>query len=113
KSWVNRLCVAPKIFFAEMIWSPLSKSAEKVENTAAIPEANANPLSAPSILQTLSINSVVFGLEYLEYTLRSFSSAKEARISSASSNPKLEVRYIGVECSKNWVRPVWVRMASV
>jgi hypothetical protein len=33
-----------------------------VEYTAAIPEAKAKPAVAPSILQTLSTNSLVFGL---------------------------------------------------
>ena len=33
-----------------------------VEYTAAIPDAKAKPAAAPSIAQTLSTNSLVFGL---------------------------------------------------
>jgi hypothetical protein len=55
----------------------------------------------------------VFGLENLLYKLRSFSSEKEARISSASSKTKLEVKYNGVECSENCVLSVCVLMAIV
>jgi hypothetical protein len=54
-----------------------------VEYTAAIPEAKAKPAVAPSILQTLT-NSLVFCCN--DYRYFWFSSANEARMSSASSN---------------------------
>src|SRR5690606_27080407 len=44
---------------------------------------------------------------------RSFSSAKEALMSSASSNTKLEVRYSGEECSRFALRSICARMARV
>ncbi len=50
----------------EITWSPVFNKDAKVEYTAAMPDAKAKPLSAPSILHTLSINSEELGLEYLE-----------------------------------------------
>ncbi len=66
KICVSSVCVEPKTERQDTTWSPESKRAAKVEKTAAIPEANAKPSSAPSILQTFSIHSEVFGFAYRE-----------------------------------------------
>ena len=56
---------------------------------------------------------LLLGLVNRLYMFRCFSSAKEARISSASSKTKLEVKNKGVLCSPCWVCSVCVRMALV
>jgi len=71
------------------------------------------PASAPSKATIFSTNSVVFGFVNLLYRFFSFSSANDARISSASSNTKLDVKYSGVECSPNCERSVCIFMACV
>src|SRR5690606_41272653 len=91
-NFVNSWCVDPNTARQETICSPLLSSAANEANTAAIPDENANPASAPSIAHTLLINSVVFGFEYREYTFPASSSAKIARPCSALSKIKLEVK---------------------
>jgi hypothetical protein len=83
------------------MWSPEFNNAAIVEYTAAIPEAKAKS-SCPSILHTLfhKLISVRCCSGYKYFYL--FSSANDARMSSASSNTKL-VKYNGTECSKYWV----------
>jgi hypothetical protein len=81
-----------------------------VEYTAAIPEAKAKPAVAFHLANFIHKLVSVLGNDYRYFW---FSSANEARMSSASSNTKLDVRYKGTECSRYCVRSNWVRMASV
>jgi hypothetical protein len=72
------------------MWSPEFNNAAIVEYTAAIPEAKAKPAVAlPSYIlfhKLISVRVAVAAIIFL-----SFSSANDARMSSASSNTKLEV----------------------
>jgi hypothetical protein len=74
------------------MWSPEFNNAAIVEYTAAIPEARQNQqLPLPSYILFHKLISVRVCYKYF-YLL---SSANDARMSSASSNTKLEVKYNG------------------
>jgi hypothetical protein len=86
------------------MWSPEFNNAAIVEYTAAIPEAKQNQ-QLPFHLHTFH-KLIVFGL-LAAINISIFLFANDARMSSASSNTKLEVKYNGTECSKYWVRSNW------
>ena len=77
--------VLPKMALQESRWSPVLRKLRKQATMALIPEAVAKPASAPSRAQRRSVNSFTVGLLKRVYMKASFSSAKTARISSASS----------------------------
>src|ERR1044071_1176141 len=106
-------CVEPKIERHERISSPVLSNAAKVINSAAMPVDAAQPASAPSSRFIFSISSSTLGLVKRLYILPGRSSAKSARISSASSNIKLDVRKSGDECSFCSVRSMRVLIAWV
>jgi hypothetical protein len=64
------------------MWSPEFNNAAIVEYTAAIPEAKAKPAVALP-LHIFSTNSLVFAVAAINISI--FSSANDARMSSASS----------------------------